>query len=69
MAEGTWFKSMTKDNFLFVILFLACNIVISIMIKWLNKGDDSMKKIIGSILEVLQSFTISFVAGSTLSLR
>lgn len=69
MAEGTWFEHMTKDSILFVIVFLGSNIVINMIIKWLGEGDDTMKEIIGSTLEVLQSFAVSFVAGSTLSLR
>ncbi|MBN1057860.1 hypothetical protein FC764_08245 [Clostridium botulinum] len=60
---------MTKNSTLFVIVFLGSNIVINMIIKWIDEGDGTMKKIIGSTLEVLQSFAISFVAGSTFSLR
>ena len=69
MAEGTWFESMTKNSIIFSIIFLAINIIVHIIKKWLDKGDDKMKNLLSSVIEVLQSFAISFVAGSTLSLR
>lgn len=70
MVEGAWFNSMTSDSKIkFVLIFLVISICIQILIKYIQKGVDAMGKVIGSILEVLQSFAISLVAGATLSLR
>lgn len=69
MAEGTWFKSITKNSILFIIMFLIINIILHIIKKWLDEGDGKMKNSLNSIIEILQSFAISFVSGSTLSLR
>ena len=70
MVEGAWLNSMTSDSKIKIILiFLAISICIQILIKYLQKGVDAMERGIGSVLEVLQSFAISLVAGATLSLR
>ena len=68
MAEGTWFKSMAWFGKFAIVLIIGI-VIINVIIKWLEKGEDIMKIIFSSILEVLKSIAISLVSGSTLSLR